>query len=160
MAAAAAASTAATAAPPAGGRVIVTGDCNWSMIGRKAPTAAFDGITTAGTMGFHQVDGLQEVAVRQVVSGPVACHNVAITAAGAVYVWGRNETGQLGLGDTHNRYNPVPLVLPGAGPVVAAACGSSPAGPIPTLAHRAGRGGCRRGAHAAGDGGGRALGHG
>ncbi len=134
-------------ASSAGGRVIFTGDGNWSMIGRKAPTAAFDGITTAGTFGFKQAQtvvffvlflfladsdrwktqlaGLSDVRVRTVISGPTACHNIAIDVAGRVFVWGRNEAGQLGLGaDAGNRYTPTLLRLPSQSPVVGGACGS------------------------------------
>ena len=39
-------------------------------------------------------------------SGPVACHHFAVTDKGEVYAWGRNEKGQLGLGDTKDRKVP------------------------------------------------------
>mmetsp|Transcript_8637 Transcript_8637/g.15615 ORF Transcript_8637/g.15615 Transcript_8637/m.15615 type:complete len:416 (+) Transcript_8637:101-1348(+) len=33
-----------------------------------------------------------------ITSSPTACHSIAITSSGTAYGWGRNETGQLGLG--------------------------------------------------------------
>ena len=63
-----------------------------------------------------------------VIAGPVAAHNVALTASGAAYVWGRNETAQLGLGNTVNRYQPVELVLSSQSPVIGGACGAVQAG--------------------------------
>ena len=36
-------------------------------------------------------------------------HAVALTAEGAVYAWGNNQCGQLGLGDVKNRYKPTQI---------------------------------------------------
>ncbi|RWS07496.1 putative E3 ubiquitin-protein ligase HERC4-like isoform X2 [Dinothrombium tinctorium] len=33
-------------------------------------------------------------------------HSVALSVTGVIYIWGKNEFGQLGLGDTTNRYSP------------------------------------------------------
>ena len=41
-----------------------------------------------------------------VSSGPCSVHIFAITETGAVYSWGRNDKGQLGLGDTKDRKCP------------------------------------------------------
>lgn len=46
------------------------------------------------------------VQVEFVSSGPCSVHIFAITEDGAVYAWGRNEKGQLGLGDTKDRKCP------------------------------------------------------
>ncbi|RUS31163.1 regulator of chromosome condensation 1/beta-lactamase-inhibitor protein II [Jimgerdemannia flammicorona] len=45
--------------------------------------------------------------VTAVITGHSACHSVLLTLDGEVYVFGRNEKGQLGLGDTEARYTPV-----------------------------------------------------
>ena len=37
------------------GRVLFSGNANWSMIGRKGETQAFDGVSTATCWSFHQV---------------------------------------------------------------------------------------------------------
>ena len=68
---------------------------------------------------------MKGVQIQTVVAGAIACHSVAISATGVAYIWGRNDEGQLGLGDTRNRYNPTPLQLPGGGSAVkGAACGA------------------------------------
>mmetsp|Transcript_18374 Transcript_18374/g.39474 ORF Transcript_18374/g.39474 Transcript_18374/m.39474 type:complete len:638 (-) Transcript_18374:175-2088(-) len=45
-----------------------------------------------------------------ITSSPTACHSIAITSAGAAYGWGRNETGQLGLG-SFSAVAPLPTLL-------------------------------------------------
>lgn len=45
----------------------------------------------------------------------IACgndHTMALTIRGEFYVWGHNNYGQLGLGNTENRYEPTQLILP------------------------------------------------
>ena len=49
-----------------------------------------------------------------VCGGAAAAHCVAITEDGRAFVWGRNECGQLGLGDKENRMVPT-QVTKGAG---------------------------------------------
>ena len=41
-----------------------------------------------------------------VAAGAAAAHNVAIDTKGRLWAWGRNENGQLGTGDKHNRNAP------------------------------------------------------
>ena len=52
-------------------------------------------------------DGLQGRQVMQVAAG--IAHTMCITEDGAVFGWGRNVHGQLGLGDTENRVAPTLL---------------------------------------------------
>jgi alpha-tubulin suppressor-like RCC1 family protein len=59
--------------------------------------------------------------VLHVFSGPAASHTVVIDTERRAYCWGRNEEGQLGLGDTVNRYAPT-AVLPGER-IKSGACG-------------------------------------
>lgn len=47
--------------------------------------------------------------VTAVVTGPTSCHSVLLTLDGDAYVFGRNEKGQLGLGDVETRYSPVKI---------------------------------------------------
>ena len=53
-------------------------------------------------------------AIAHIVTSPTACHSVAITTDGRAFGWGRNETGQLGLGYT-SAVVPLPteLSIPG-----------------------------------------------
>lgn len=58
-----------------------------------------------------------------VASGPAACHSVVGDISGRCYVWGRNEKGQLGLGDTLNRTVPTLVGSLGGISIAGAACG-------------------------------------
>jgi alpha-tubulin suppressor-like RCC1 family protein len=39
-------------------------------------------------------------------------HTCAKTEAGAGYCWGRNDSGELGVGDQADRYQPTPVLGP------------------------------------------------
>lgn len=56
----------------------------------------------------------KDVKIAHIATSPTACHSVAITTTGKAYGWGRNETGQLGLGYT-SACVPLPteLTIPG-----------------------------------------------
>lgn len=56
-----------------------------------------------------------------VAAGPAALHAVAGAADGTLYAWGRNDRGQLGLGDTRHRNAPTAVDLAGRAAVAAAA---------------------------------------
>ena len=65
------------------------------------------------TLLFPQgIFGSHEIA--HIATSPTACHSVAITTDGKAFGWGRNETGQLGLGYT-SAVVPLPteLTVPG-----------------------------------------------
>jgi len=110
-----------------GGELIFSGAASWSMVGRSGESKAWDGVPAdRNLLSFHRLKPLMNVKIARVFSGPVACHCVAIAASpdGRAFIWGRNETGQLGLGDRVNRYNPTVLeVAPGA-KLSGASCGS------------------------------------
>eukprot|EP00742_Colponemidia_sp_Colp-10_P006213 GILJ01006657.1.p1 GENE.GILJ01006657.1~~GILJ01006657.1.p1 ORF type:complete len:549 (+),score=94.03 GILJ01006657.1:41-1687(+) len=105
------------------GQVVCCGASSWGLVGRKDPPKQWDGVPERNLWAVHRVKALSDVPIKHIFSGPVAAHSVAIALDGTAYVWGRNETGQLGLGDTRNRYNPTPLPLPSGTRVKKAACG-------------------------------------
>ncbi len=49
--------------------------------------------------------------MRFVAAGSAACHSLITDVNGTAYTWGRNEKGQLGLGDLVQRN--VPTLVPG-----------------------------------------------
>ena len=51
--------------------------------------------------------------VKSVASSGIACHYAAIAEDGGLYMWGRNERGQLGTGDLINVYAPSRCVVRG-----------------------------------------------
>ena len=58
-----------------------------------------------------------------IAAGAAACHSVVGDASGRCFVWGRNEKGQLGLGDHLNRNVPVILKALEGVKIVGGACG-------------------------------------
>ena len=108
-----------------GGEVVFAGNANWSLAGRGGKTSKFDGVEDATLWAFHRLKPLQGVCITQVISGPVATHCVAISTAGECFTWGRNETGQLGLGHLNNVYNPQRVTISGKKSIVGGSCGNS-----------------------------------
>jgi len=88
--------------------------------GRSAKTSKDDGVEERLVSTFSRI--LPGVDVRLIITGPLACHSFCVTADGTCLTWGRNEDGQLGLGDESNRYRPTPLPA-FSSPVVGGACG-------------------------------------
>jgi len=95
------------------------------MTGKDAGgyTASFDGVPINCLRTFHRISTLIGVKIRDVFSGPGACHYFAITTEGLLYAWGRNDRGQLGLGHTLNVYTPT--IVPKLPPISSASAGRS-----------------------------------
>ncbi len=74
---------------------------------------------TGGTPVPTRIDGLEPV---QALSAGRS-HSLLLTTDGRVYAFGRNDHGQLGLGDTDNRFTPT--LITGLEPAVAIAAGGS-----------------------------------
>ncbi len=67
------------------------------------------------------VAGLSDVTAIAGGGGPIDGHSLALRADGSVWTWGRDDYGQLGLGDTQDRHTPTRITrLP---PIVAIAAG-------------------------------------
>ncbi|XP_062333275.1 probable E3 ubiquitin-protein ligase HERC3 isoform X2 [Osmerus eperlanus] len=67
---------------------------------------------------LHSLSGLPLI---QVTSGGDHC--IALSVSGAVFTWGRNSCGQLGLGDTTDRHVPTPVTLLDRKKTVSISCG-------------------------------------
>ncbi|NXR11850.1 HERC5 ligase, partial [Semnornis frantzii] len=50
------------------------------------------------------VETLKGISLAQIAAG--GSHNITVSLSGAVYSWGKNDFGQLGLGDTEDRHCP------------------------------------------------------
>jgi len=85
-----------------GGILLFSGATDWKDVGRKAANLPKSANTIWRPV---RLAALKDVKVVEVNKGCAPCA-MAITEEGAVYAWGRNENGQLGLGDTKDRYVP------------------------------------------------------
>jgi alpha-tubulin suppressor-like RCC1 family protein len=75
-----------------------------------------------------RISVLKDIPIVAVCGGPSAAHCVAIAEDGRAFVWGRNDRGQLGLGDRENRQVPTELraaSIPEGTAFVGGACGKS-----------------------------------
>eukprot|EP00760_Papus_ankaliazontas_P015097 PhM_4_TR16345/c0_g1_i3/m.24762/K07937/ARF1; ADP-ribosylation factor 1 len=93
------------------------------------------GSNAHGALGIHMDDLTVTVDLPTKVPLPceaqstvtkLACgsgHGVVVLADGSVAVWGRNDRGQLGLGEGTPSHVTSPVLVPGLGNVVDAACG-------------------------------------
>ncbi|BFZ23016.1 hypothetical protein BsWGS_26055 [Bradybaena similaris] len=105
------------------GEVLFCGATNWDLVGRKALPKGMKNLGGPNLWGPNRVEGLKGIKMRTVASGCNAAHCVAITNEGKVFVWGRNEKGQLGLGNTDRQDTPQVLEAFQGQNIVAAACG-------------------------------------
>ena len=95
--------------------VLVFAGCGaWSMAGRSGHTSKWDGrdADEHTCWGFHRIGPFvnPKKQILHVFSGCAASHTVVIDTDRRAYIWGRNEDGQLGLGDNVNRYRPTPVL--------------------------------------------------
>ena len=117
---------------PTSGTLLISGGANWDMTGRKelpktAKKPAETNPAARSLWGPHRAcyeDGTP-IRVRGVFSGCNACHSVIVTDKGETMTFGRNDKGQLGLGDTETRVTPVVVEALKGIDIVAAACGRS-----------------------------------
>lgn len=86
-----------------GGTVLFSGATDWKDVGSKNETLPKSNNTIWKPV---RLQALLDVKVVSVSSSPCSVHVFAISDAGQVYGWGRNNKGQLGLGDTNERKCP------------------------------------------------------
>ncbi|KAI7839928.1 hypothetical protein COHA_006322 [Chlorella ohadii] len=87
---------------PVAGTLLACGATDWYSIGRsKDVRPEYPNLSLP-----HRLKALEGVKVAFIAAGAAACHSIIADVNGVCYTWGRNEKGQLGLGDTINRNNP------------------------------------------------------
>ncbi|KAF9914136.1 hypothetical protein BX616_008900 [Lobosporangium transversale] len=94
---------------PTWGKVLLAGGVDWDMIGRK-PKAGETREILPHLETFHIIRELTDLKIVKIATCPSAAHSVFLTDDGDVWVLGRNEKGQLGVGDTDP--HPLPLKVP------------------------------------------------
>jgi len=96
---------------PAPGVLAQTGTLEASTIGRSKGTgdkATHD--LECPTLLFPTSIFSPKVKIACIAASPTSCHSIAVDVNGVAYGWGRNETGQLGLGMC-SKIVPTPTVL-------------------------------------------------
>ncbi|KAF9115131.1 hypothetical protein BGX27_008836 [Mortierella sp. AM989] len=90
------------------GRVLIAGGVDWDMIGRKPKAGEAREILQVNKNRILKICGMDIIV--KIATGPNAAHSVFLTDDGDAWVLGRNEKGQLGLGDTDP--HPHPMKVP------------------------------------------------
>ncbi|CAG9463842.1 unnamed protein product [Pedinophyceae sp. YPF-701] len=111
-----------------GGELLICGSTDWDQIGRKDPKKkdqeAERLIKYPNLTEPHRFKAVIGKKIHLIAAGSSACHSVIVDGDGKAYAFGRNEFGQLGLGDTVQRNAPTQIEGPLKDKkVVAAACG-------------------------------------
>ena len=85
------------------GTILFSGCTDFKNAGR---TKQIDESVFANVCVPSKISTFEGLEFTFVAAGAAAAHNVAIDTKGRLWAWGRNENGQLGTGDKHNRNAP------------------------------------------------------
>ncbi|XP_023334185.1 protein RCC2 homolog [Eurytemora carolleeae] len=85
------------------GTLLFSGATDWKEVGRKTNDLSKSANTQWSPV---RLAALKDVQIASVGVGSNSAFCMAISEDGKVYAWGRNEMGQLGLGDTKDRFCP------------------------------------------------------
>jgi alpha-tubulin suppressor-like RCC1 family protein len=107
---------------PKEGEVLFCGMTDWKMIGR-GKTDNED--QYPNIIEPTRIATLKGISIAKVCGGSATSMCMVIATDGRVFTWGRNETGQLGLGDVDNRSAPTEVKALAGIKVVDGACGKS-----------------------------------
>jgi len=114
------------------GTLLICGSANWDMTGRKdTPKNAKKNVEVPGARnlwGPHRVvldKSGKPLRVKGIFGGCNAVHAIIVTEDGVTMSFGRNDKGQLGLGDTTTRVTPTVIEALKNLDIVDAACGRS-----------------------------------
>lgn len=107
------------------GMFLICGGTNWDLTGRKNVPKGTKGATGRNLWSPHRFTPLNGVRVKLVASGSNSVHSIIVTEEGRAMSLGRNEKGQLGVGDTKRRDVPTVIEALKDHSVVGAACGKN-----------------------------------
>uniref|UniRef100_A0A7S3X5A4 Regulator of chromosome condensation n=1 Tax=Emiliania huxleyi TaxID=2903 RepID=A0A7S3X5A4_EMIHU len=99
--------------------LVVFGGTNWDNLGKGKEAHTKSAPNLMGPCRLV----LPGVKVAFVATSSCSSHCIALSASGAAYAWGRNQCGQLGLGDTLTRAGPTEVTALQGTPLSAAATG-------------------------------------
>ena len=103
--------------------LVIFGATNHADMGKKAGNDIKSDATPNLETPHRLLAGLGDVRICFIAAGSQSAHSVAIAVDGSAFAWGRNDAGQLGLGDLQTRGIPE-LVLKGT-PLKAASTGKA-----------------------------------
>ena len=86
-----------------GGTLLFSGATDWKLVGRKGGELVKSTNTQWSPV---RIAALEDISIVAVNKGSSSAFCLAIADDGHVYSWGRNEAGQLGLGDTDDHFVP------------------------------------------------------
>jgi len=86
-----------------GGTLLFSGATDWKLVGRKGGELVKSKNTIWSPV---RLEALKDINIVSTNKGCISAFCMAIADDGKVYAWGRNEAGQLGLGDTTDRFVP------------------------------------------------------
>jgi len=111
--------------PETFGELLICGGTNWSLRGQKKCKKEEVKYENVGKKLFKptRMTAMKGVKVSDVFTGPTSCHSLLIDDKGLLYSWGRNESGELGHGDTQRLDVPKVVESLRNKVVVKAACG-------------------------------------
>ncbi|KYM75935.1 PREDICTED: protein RCC2 homolog [Atta cephalotes] len=105
------------------GTLLMCGLTNWEMAGRKAPPKGVKANVGRSLWTPHTFKNLNDAKVRLIASGPAASHSIIVTEDNRCLAFGRNDKGQLGVGDTKRRDEPTEVEALKGHTVIGASCG-------------------------------------
>ncbi|KAL5256114.1 hypothetical protein ACHWQZ_G011354 [Mnemiopsis leidyi] len=79
---------------------LICGSMNWDLMGREKSRVNTKPRKVEPAWTPQIISALSEVRVTDIIAGPCAAHSFFITDKGKLFGLGRNESGQLGLGNT------------------------------------------------------------
>ncbi|KAL0277372.1 UNVERIFIED_CONTAM: hypothetical protein PYX00_004688 [Menopon gallinae] len=85
------------------GVLLICGGVNWDLVGRKVPPKSVKTACLTPINLFVPHRMVPEIRVRLVATGCNSCHSILILEDGRTLAFGRNDKGQLGIGDTKTR---------------------------------------------------------
>ncbi|KAK7861893.1 hypothetical protein R5R35_010793 [Gryllus longicercus] len=105
------------------GTLLICGSTNWDLTGRKATPKGTK--TGAGRNLWvpHRFSPFNGIRVRLVSTGCTSSHSIIVTEEGKAFALGRNEKGQLGVGDQNRRDVPTVIEALESKNIVGAGCG-------------------------------------
>ncbi|XP_029155280.1 protein RCC2 homolog [Nylanderia fulva] len=105
------------------GTLLMCGLTNWEMAGRKAPPKGVKANVGRSLWTPHTFKNLNNAKIRLIASGPAASHSIIVTEDDKCLAFGRNDKGQLGVGDTKRRDEPTEVEALKGHTVIGASCG-------------------------------------